>query len=223
MDWISKSIKESEKLKDHYKLHHIDFFIKDKLPENINIKKCIYAVSRSIPPHLLKAIDIIYIGKFDFLDKMNFSALYKDGAIYLSNEQQEDSDVVNDLIHEIAHSNEYLHSDLLYSDGSVIKEFLGKRKKLFYFLKAEGLVPPQEVQTEIDFNSDLDNFFYKQVGYGTLSSLTNGLFSGPYSITSIREYFATGFEEYFQGYKKRLKTISPVLYSKIEELNDLED
>ena len=39
MDWISKSVKESQKMKDHYKLHHIDLFIKDKLPENINIKK----------------------------------------------------------------------------------------------------------------------------------------------------------------------------------------
>ena len=44
----------------------------------------------------------------------------------------------------------------------------------------------------------------------------------PYSITSIREYFGNGFEEYLRGDAKYLKNISPTLYNKIEELLEME-
>jgi len=222
MSWIHKSIKNSKNIKDTFKLHHINFFIKDKLPKHINLDNCIYAISRAIPSHLLKGVDIVYVGKFDFLDSMNFSALYKDGAIYLSNYQEEEQDIINDLLHEVAHSNEHLYSDRLYSDGRIIKEFLGKRKKIFYLIKAEGFKPPESLQKQIDFTNEIDNYLYDELGYGLISTLSNGLFVSPYSVTSMREYFATGFEEYFSGNKKNLKKICPVLYSKIDELNDLE-
>jgi hypothetical protein len=176
-----------------------------------------------IPSHLLKAIDIVYVGKFSFLDDMDFSALYKDGAIYLSNKQDDEEQIIEDLIHEVAHSNEYLYSDLIYSDGRIIKEFLGKRKKLYYLLKAENLHPPILLQTEIDFDEQLDKYFYEQIGYPILSNISNGLFISAYAITSIREYFSTGFEEYFQGDKKQLKQSCPILFSKIEHLLHLEE
>jgi len=46
----------------------------------------------------------------------------------------------------------------------------------------------------------------------------NGLFPNAYSPTSIREYFASGFEEYFLGDRNYLKKVSPVLYRKIKEI-----
>ncbi len=105
MSWVRKSIQESKSIKDHYKLHHINIFIKDKLPKTLNFEQCIHLVSRMIPSHLLKAIDIVYVGKFSFLDDMDFSALYKDGAIYLSNKQDDEEQIIEDLIHEVANSN----------------------------------------------------------------------------------------------------------------------
>jgi len=48
-----------------------------------------------------------------------------------------------------------------------------------------------------------------------------GLFVSPYAITSLREYFSTGFEEYFLKDRNYLKNMSPAIYNKIEGL--LED
>ena len=46
-----------------------------------------------------------------------------------------------------------------------------------------------------------------------------GLFISPYAATSLREYFATGFTDFFMEPDHRLlKSISPILYKKIEKL-----
>ena len=37
MNWLNESIKKSKKLKDTYSLHGIEIFIKDQLPEIINM------------------------------------------------------------------------------------------------------------------------------------------------------------------------------------------
>ena len=44
---------------------------------------------------------------------------------------------------------------------------------------------------------EFDNFLYKKIGYDKLSLLTSGLFLSPYSITTIREYFASGLIRLF--------------------------
>jgi len=51
--------------------------------------------------------------------------------------------------------------------------------------------------------------------------LTAGLFSSPYSVTSISEYLANGLEDYLAGDTNYLKEISPALFKKINELLDL--
>ena len=60
MNWIAQSHKKSKTLKDHYKLHDIDVFIKDKLPSHIDFDFCLSMVSKLIPSKLLRGIDIIY-------------------------------------------------------------------------------------------------------------------------------------------------------------------
>ena len=69
-----------------------------------------------------------------------------------------------------------------------------------------------------DYVDELDNFLLNKLGYDKLSVLTAGLFLSPYSVTSIREYFANVFEEFTNGDRKYLKQISPAAYEKIEEL-----
>ena len=49
-----------------------------------------------------------------------------------------------------------------------------------------------------------------------------GLFVSPYAPTSLREYFATGFEEYYIGDRNYLRKISPNLYTQISKLDDLQ-
>ena len=64
-------------------------------------------------------------------------------------------------------------------------------------------------------------FLYEDVGYEKLTFLTMGLFVSPYAITSLREYFARGLEEYYLGDRKYLTNVSPSVYNKIEYLDNL--
>jgi len=223
MDWINKSYKKSKNLRDHYKLYDIDVYIKDKLPDNIDFDFCLKRVSRLIPNYLLGGVDIIYVGQFDFLNDRDINALYDSGAIYITNIQDDEADIIEDIIHEISHSLEEKYKNLIYSDGSMMKEFLGKRKKLYYLLKAEGLNPPVEIQTKINYDKDIDEYFYNKVGYQKMWNLINGLFITPYSATDLREYFALGFEYHIQGHGKDVKSISPILYARLEDLFNLEE
>jgi len=222
MNWIKESIKKSKTLKDHYKLHDIDVFIKDKFTTNLDFDFCLKQVASKIPSYLLSGIDIIYVGQFDFLNKREISALYDKGAIYITNVQEDEQDIIEDIIHEISHSLEERYSDFIYSDGKMMREFLGKRKKLYFLLKSQGQNPPTELQTKIEFDQSIDDYLYKQVGYKLLWNLVTGLFISPYSVTDLREYFAVGFEYYVQGDYTTVKQMCPTLFTRLEELFDLE-
>ena len=64
---------------------------------------------------------------------------------------------------------------------------------------------------------------YKKVGYGKLSPLIQGVFITPYAATSIREYFATMFTEfYLDSNHEFIKKVSPAVYEKILMLQDPE-
>jgi hypothetical protein len=222
MNWVKESIKKSKILKDHFKLHDIDVFIKDKFINDLDFDFCLKQVASKIPSYLLSGIDIIYVGQFDFLNQREISALYDKGAIYITNVQEDEQDIIEDIIHEISHSLEERYSDFIYSDGKMMNEFLGKRKKLYFLLKAQEQSPPIELQTKIEFDKNIDDYLYKQVGYGLLWNLVIGLFISPYSVTDLREYFAVGFEYYVQGDYKTVKEMCPTLFSRLEELFDLE-
>ena len=114
MSWIFESINKSKKMKDHYKLHDINIFIKDQLPESI----------------LLIGVDMIYIGQFKQLIDREITAVFEDGAIYLTNEQDDDRDMIDDIIHEIAHSIENIYANVIYGDNEISIEFLKKKKKM---------------------------------------------------------------------------------------------
>jgi len=223
MSWIFESIKKSKKMKDHYKLHDIDIFIKDPLPEGVNADFVIRYISKRVPYYLLKGVDMIYIGQFKQLINRDINALFEDGAIYLTNEQDSDKDMIDDIIHEIAHSIEHLYGEIIYDDGSVAREFLSKRKRLFTDLTSYGYNPTEDLQVMLAFSQEIDDYFYKEVGYDTMWNFVNGLFPSPYAATSLREYFARGFEEYVMDNKRDLEQMCPVLFLKIEELYDLED
>ena len=69
------------------------------------------------------------------------------------------------------------------------------------------------------FDKDFDKFLYSDVGYQKIRNLAPTLFIRPYASTSVREYFATGFEDYYLNGGLQLKNISPILYDKILQLD----
>ena len=48
-----------------------------------------------------------------------------------------------------------------------------------------------------------------------------GLFPGAYSVTSLGEYFAVGFERFYMREGKNLSKMCPVLMRKIDLLDEL--
>jgi len=204
-------------------LHGKNVFISEELPADVNIDYVLKSVETIIPLHLMHLVDTIYVGSFPFLKERDMNALYNEGALYVSNEQDNEDDMIDDLVHEIAHAVEDLFPDEIYSDQEVENEFLGKRKRMCDMLNSEGHKTPNDLCADLEYNKEFDSFLYKSVGYEKLVNITMGLFNSPYGATSLKEYFANGFEAYYIGDRIYLNKISPYLYNKIENLDNLKD
>jgi len=61
---------------------------------------------------------------------------------------------------------------------------------------------------------------YKKIGYDALRMFSVNLFVDPYSPTSLKEYFASGFEEFYLGDKLYIKEISSYIYKKLIFLHE---
>ena len=225
MSWFENSIKQAKNLKDHYKMSGVDIFIKDKLNPNIDVDFVVRYISTRLPEHLMVSVDIIYVGQFKMLVDREVTAIYEDGAIYLTNEQDSEMDMIDDLIHEIAHSNEKRFQEVIYGDGKLESEFLAKRRALQRVILNQEKEYKVPIHFAIDptYSQKIDDFLYKDVGYQALWQMVPGIFPSPYAATSLREYFARGFEEYFMGSSNNLKEICPILYSKMYKLYNMED
>jgi len=227
-DYISESLKKSKSM-NHYSIFgsQIPIYIKDELifiDNKSTIEDVIKIVENSLPSFLVSNVDVIYIGDFSFFQERDTNAAYDEGAIYVINVQDNAEDMADDIVHEIAHAVEEKYHEEIYSDQRVKREFLGKRDKLYNILKAyEEPLLSYEYFENPHYNQKFDEYLYTQIGYPTLSAYVNGLFYSPYASTSIREYFARGFEAFFLHKDlKVLANISPILYNKIETLADME-
>jgi hypothetical protein len=191
----------------------------DPLPEHVNLQDVLQRVEHAIPYHFVEDLDAIYVGNFDFLSDRDLNALYEDGAIYVSPEQDDEDDMFDDIIHEIAHCVEETYFNDIYADDRIEREFLVKRKKLLDTLRREGYNVSLGDFMEVDYSKKFDEFLYIHVGYPVLTGLTMGEFVSPYGVTSLREYFANCFEEVFAKENGQLvKKISPVVYNTIVNL-----
>mgnify|MGYP003677118382 FL=1 len=214
-NYINESLKSSsEKLL----FNKIAVFVKDPLPEDVNIDYVLSSIEKRIPEHLVYAVDMMYIGQFEEFEKRDTNAAYKDGALYITNEQSDDDDMIDDIVHEMAHACEETYSSLIYSDGTIQDEFIGKRRRLYEILKVEGYKVSLEDFLNTEYSEKFDLFLYEDVGYDKLTFFTMGLFVSPYGATSYREYFANGFEHYFLTDPQYVKVISPAVYDKIDGL-----
>lgn len=214
-----KNLKElHEKTRSfHFVFEGIDVYNKKELPDNVDIDSILQKVNSSLPKHFLSGIESIQVGEFDSLRKRHVDAVYEDGSIYIvPSFVQDQEDLTRNIVHEIAHSVE--ESDLLgiYGDGSVEQEFLRKRLILLDRLKSLGYnVPNKSLFLQSEYSQEIDDYFYKEIGYPLMAQLTSGMFASPYGCTSLREYFANCFEEYFLGNHSYVKKTSPKVYNKI--------
>mgnify|MGYP003665785699 CR=1 FL=1 len=219
LDFIQESIKRGKKTQKEYTFGDGYVFVKDPLPDNVDLTYVLDTIEEIIPPIMRAAVESIFIGDFEEFHERQVNALFKDGAVYVTNAQTDNDDMIDDIVHEIAHSAEDLYGYEIYaSDSKLINEFRQKRISFEKLLKSQGFNTQGYDFEDVEYNLDFDDYLYQEVGYPTLESLCIGLFPNAYSPTSIREYFATGFEMYFLGDRQYLKKISPVLHRKIEEI-----
>ena len=217
---IEKIIAESltvhkEQRKEYYLFGKL-FYLHDHFIHQIDVQSVIDNIELTLPPHLFEEIDEFMVGNFDFLYERSLEAMYRDGAIYITNQIYTEKDLLENIIHETSHSLEPRFGEYIYGDMRVHSEFIGKRKRLEKILQSEGYGTSQYNFSEVEYEEEFDEFLLKTVGYPALNNMAMGLFVSPYSITSLREYWAVGFEDYFVGDKKYLKTVSPQLFNKIE-------
>jgi len=209
MDNAYAYIKEASRRSRGFHIHKsIPVLIKDApISEEVDIEEFVEEVEKRIPRALLQNVEMIYIGEFPHLEDRN--ALYSDGGIYITNREPTTHDMLEDIIHEIAHAVEIGRD--IYS-VNLRNEFLGKRERLKSILESEGYELPEKYYHDIEYNTVFDKFLSDVVGYPALLNLTMGLFVSPYGATSINEYFANGFEKYYLGMARDVKKTSPVLY-----------
>ena len=188
-----------------------------------DLERLIAAVEARVPEHLLSEIEMIIVGWFDEFVERSINAFYQDGTIFISNLHATEEDIYNDIIHELAHSIEEAHGYYLYADEKLKNEFLRKRKHLHDILWSLGFKAPESFFMDVEFNEDFDAFLYEKVGYDKLAPVMQGIFVTPYAATSLREYFATTFAEYYMDSDHSfLEKVSPATYGKIKGLQNEE-
>ncbi len=196
----------------------VNVFIKDVLPENISINNVLKHVEKIIPSRFVEDMEAVYVGRFPFMDQRAINAMYEGGTLYISNEQDNDGDMIDDIVHEIAHCVEEKYGEQIYEDGLLQQEFLLKRKKIYDILKAYEYPVTYQDFMNSEYDQNFDMFLYDTIGYDKLEHFSMGLFLNNYSITSLREYFAVGFESYFLNNKREVSSVSPILYKKIQDI-----
>jgi hypothetical protein len=220
---LKKFIKTKEKEKRHFTWRGVQIFLKDPIlnPE-VSLMNVLGTIDKKIPSHLLKNLDTIYVGDFDFFKDREIQAMYENSSIFVTNNQKNEEDMCDDIIHEIAHSVEDMHKDLIYSDGALESEFKTKREKLYLVLKGEGVPANLSDFSDCAYREEFDEYLYKEVGYPLLNMVSSNIFYSPYAITSLREYFANGFEAYFYyGDYDFVKKTCPQLFNKLNALLEI--
>jgi len=220
-DYIKENIERSA---HGYKIFNKPIMVVNKpIAEDINLNYVSQTIEKLIPKYMFQLIEAIYIGDFLLFKDRDINALYQDSAIYINSNLTDQGEMIEDIVHELSHALEENYKNDIYEDNTLEDEFLGKRARLRSLIKYHNYDVEKYDFLESDYSQDLDFFFFKEVGYSLLNALSEGLFVSAYGATSLREYFANGFEEYTLGNRQYLKTISPKLYQKIDMFYSLEN
>ena len=220
---IEKQNQLKNKTMDFYTPGGLHVFFQHPV-EGVDVEKVIDKVEMMIPHHLLDEVEMIIFGWFDEFEERSINAFYDDNALYISYLQEGEEDLYDDIVHEIAHSLENAHGYQIYADEKIKEEFLRKREHLHDILWKTGFKAPMSFFENTEYDKEFDKFLYEKIGYDKLATLMQGLFVSPYAATSLREYFATGFAEYYlDSNHKFFNQVSPALYEKIAFLQKIKN
>ena len=142
---------------DFYTPGGIQVYFKDALENpDIDVESVVASVEGKIPNHLLSEIEMIAVGWFKEFEERNLNAFYKDAILHVSNIQDDEADMADDIIHEIAHAAEEVYGYDIYGDNEIRKEFLQKRERLHDELWALDYKTPKSFFLETEYNEEFD-------------------------------------------------------------------
>jgi len=184
------------------------------------LEQIVYKILETLPQSHLSFVKEIRVGDYEIQDSLGIYSLYDSGIVYIDRDIKSNEELFLSLIHEIGHAVEENNFDLLYGDEQVIKEFISKRKALTRKLEVHGYDVSSFDIEELSYSKENDLFLLDYIGYDKLRSLISGIFLDPYSVTSLREYYATAFERYATDPQaaRRLEAVSPKLLEKLKQL-----
>jgi len=217
---VANYVRNRNKSLPEHNFGSIHVIVKDPITNNVDLSAVFERVNYLIPQQFLDLIDVVYVGKFDIFKEKSANAMFIDGALYITNEQDDNEDLMDDIVHEIGHAVEKEYSEFIYGDGKIEDEFILKRSRLKRILENQGYNLEKYKFLDTDYNEDLDFFLLDDVGYDALSMFGVDLFLNPYSITSLQEYFASGFEEFYLENSVSLQELCPYIYKKLIVLHE---
>ncbi len=215
---MTLKIQKRPRKRREFHIYNTPVFIKDFFLKDIDMPAVVEVIKQKVPRRVFYGLDAIYVGQFPDIEERNLTALYQNGAIYVSNDQDDEEDLIDDIIHEFAHFLEEYLEDEIYGDYALEEEFLKKRKILLNILREAGYTLDKKPFLSPEYSEDFDDFLYHYVGYEQLATLSAGVFFSPYGATSLKEYWANGFEAYLDGQAKALAKVSPALFNIVDRL-----
>jgi hypothetical protein len=216
-DFVTKSSNRIKTVfKEIYAYNQVFVYTKDPLSDRIDLQNILDKVESKVPVHIGQLVDSIMIGDFPQLRRdPPIIAFYEDGSLYVTNDPPSPDAMLKAIVHEFAHAVEEAWGLDIYGDGQLESEFTKKRIGLRNKFKDYNVdAPSLKTFMNVEYSQEFDDYLY-DLGYEKINNLMTGMFLNPYSVTSLREYFATGFEEFMLGDKKHLIQVCPVLYDKI--------
>ena len=207
-----------EKQSKSLRIYGVPIVIRDQT--SVNLQRIIDEVVKLVPQNAFRGLKQIIVTDMRKVGNgLPFNAYYINNVIYVSNQQDGTLDAVDDIVHEMSHHLEKYYSNLIYGDKSLENEFKSKRELLYDNLVFHEMNPLPEIKTDLNYNEKVDNYFYNQLG-AKIGNFIHGIFIDDYSVTSLKEYYGTGFEKYLMSYNNQstIKKQCPILYSKIDKL-----
>jgi hypothetical protein len=225
LSYLQQRQKMLEQSNNFYTPSGIHVYTKDEMMNDlVDLEAVVSQLEAKLPDHLRDGVEMIIIGQFDEFAERDINAFYKDGALYVSNFQTDNDDLLDDLIHETAHSAEEQYGMEIYADQKIKNEFLRKREHIYNILSKMNMATDKQRFMDTEYEQEFDEYLFNDVGYDKLSEILKGVVVTPYAVTSLREYFATAFTEFYlhPDSHNYLKKVSPEVYKKMVELPRLD-
>ena len=131
LSYLKRRQQMLEQSNNFYTPSGIHVYTKDEMMNDlVDLEGVVSKLEATLPDHLRDGVEMIIIGQFDEFAERDINAFYKDGALYVSNFQTDNDDLLDDLIHETAHSVEEqygMDSSLVEIFRIVVKDEFGHR------------------------------------------------------------------------------------------------